>query len=196
MEGVKLGTLCVIDTKPRQTMTADKRTSLISLAAMVSDQLSSRLTSKRLHSMYQELLEKTAQVEALNEELHSLINTANAPIFAIDEQLRVTVWNHKISQITSVPQEEVKGKKINSLLTALTAGESLPPLELSATVKGRDQAGGESISSTPKPASATASAVTSAAISAATSAATSATTSAATSAATSHMQSPSSAASC
>jgi len=107
MGHTKLGTLCVIDTKPRQALSEYQRETLKNLAAMVCDQLNSRLQSKKLQLMYQELQKKTAEVTAVNQELQTLIDTANAPIFAVDAEQRVTVWNRKISDITSVPPETV-----------------------------------------------------------------------------------------
>ena len=54
LHGIK-GTLCIIDTAPRPPLPASHRSALITLAAMVSDQLASRLQSKRLQVMYGEL---------------------------------------------------------------------------------------------------------------------------------------------
>ena len=118
----KLGTLCIIDTKPRDPLDAQKRAALINLAAMVSSNLTSRLQSKQLLKANEELRKKNAEVDAINEELNSLIDTANAPIFAIDHKLRVTVWNRKISEITSISQTRVKGQTINELLNPLALG--------------------------------------------------------------------------
>jgi signal transduction histidine kinase/DNA-binding response OmpR family regulator/HPt (histidine-containing phosphotransfer) domain-containing protein len=123
MEGRKLGTLCVIDVVPRAPLTPLERETLITLASMVCDQLNSRLQSQKLTVMYQELQERTAEVGVVNAELQTLIDTANAPIFAIDEKLEVTVWNRKISELTSIAQDTVKGRTISSLLNPLFAGE-------------------------------------------------------------------------
>jgi hypothetical protein len=51
----KLGTLCVIDTVRRQPMSDDQREAIKNLAAMVSDQLTSRLQAKKLHIAYDQL---------------------------------------------------------------------------------------------------------------------------------------------
>ena len=70
------------------------------MAEMVVDQLSSRLASKKVERAHLELWERTAELNAMNQELTDLIDTANAPIFAVDDLLRVTVWNRKLSEIT------------------------------------------------------------------------------------------------
>jgi signal transduction histidine kinase/DNA-binding response OmpR family regulator len=108
----KMGTLCVIDTTPRPPMDAEDRETLTILAAMVVDQLTSRLYSKRLAAINGELLQRTAEVNAINQELTSLIDTANAPIFAVDAAMRVTAWNRKISEITSIERREIEGQDI------------------------------------------------------------------------------------
>ena len=85
----KLGTLCIIDTAPHAPLDAYSRSSLLALARMVSSQLVSRLQSKELEVAYNELLKKSAEVHSINEELSSLLDTANAPIFAVDNHLNV-----------------------------------------------------------------------------------------------------------
>ena len=72
MDGTKLGTLCVIDKKPRAPLSKNERETLKSLAAMVCDQLTSRLQSKKLQVMYEELVQRTAEVIA-----HSLQHIAH-----------------------------------------------------------------------------------------------------------------------
>ena len=46
------------------------------------------------------------------QELQTLIDTANAPIFGIDAQGLVNVWNNKTAEITSFAREEVLGKDL------------------------------------------------------------------------------------
>jgi PAS domain-containing protein len=120
----KMGTLCVIDTKPRLAMGAPEREHFMLLASMVVDHLHSRLSSHRLQTLNAELLRRTAEVNAVNRELTAIINTANAPIFAIDSQMRVTAWNHKISEITSVSSTEVCGLHISDVIGVRPSGVS------------------------------------------------------------------------
>ena len=46
------------------------------------------------------------------QELQTLIDTANAPIFGIDDQGLVNVWNNKSAEITGFSREEVLGKDL------------------------------------------------------------------------------------
>ena len=119
----KMGTLCVIDTTSRPPMDAEDRETLTNLAAMVVDQLTSRLYSKRLAAINGELLQRTAEVNAINQELTSLIDTANAPIFAVDAAMRVTAWNRKISEITSIERREIEGQDICQLEGTFEEGD-------------------------------------------------------------------------
>lgn len=98
-EGHKMGTVCIIDTEPRAALDAEQRDTLICLASMVSDQLNSRLQSRKLQVMHGEMQRKIEEVNAVNAELKALIDTANAPIFAVDTEQRVTVWNRKIAEV-------------------------------------------------------------------------------------------------
>jgi len=132
-EGAKLGTLCVIDVSPRSALNPQERDTLKLLASMVCDQLNSRLQSKKLQVMYQRLLQRTAEVNAVNTELQTLIDTANAPIFAIDAEQRVTAWNRKISELTSISRDEVTGQTMNSLLNPLADASSATPTTTTTT---------------------------------------------------------------
>ena len=88
-----LGTLCIIDREPRAPLDEAGRATLKTLAAMVVDQLRSRLQSKHFREVNTQLVHSNALVVGLNNELTSLIDGANAPIFSVDDQLHVTVWN-------------------------------------------------------------------------------------------------------
>ena len=57
---------------------------------------------------------KTAQREATRvaNDLTLLIDTANAPIFGIDEDGKVNEWNRKAAEITGYTKEEVMGKDL------------------------------------------------------------------------------------
>ena len=57
---------------------------------------------------------KTAQLEQARvaNDLTLLIDTANAPIFGIDKNGKVTEWNRKAASITGYSKEEVMGKDL------------------------------------------------------------------------------------
>ena len=63
-----------------------------------------------------------SQLAAFNAELQTLIDTANAPIFAIDAAQQITVWNKKISEMTSIPQSSATGRAVGALFGTLVAG--------------------------------------------------------------------------
>lgn len=46
------------------------------------------------------------------QELQTLIDTANAPIFGIDAQGLVNVWNSKTAEITGFSREEALGQDL------------------------------------------------------------------------------------
>lgn len=115
-QGQKIGTLCLIDHTPRPALDEDEQQTLMMLADMVVNQLNSRLASKNLAAAHLEQLQQSHELKALNDELTSLIDTANAPIFAVNDHLEVTVWNRKISEITSIPKEDIHGRSVELLL--------------------------------------------------------------------------------
>ena len=76
-QGHKIGTVCVIDTKPRE-LTASLQQKLIKLAALAAGHMHTRLQARQLQ-------EANAALRLQTERLHALIDTANAPIFAVDQ---------------------------------------------------------------------------------------------------------------
>ena len=81
----KLGTICVIDTKPHEAFSEEEAHMLNLLAKQVADGLESRLAARRIEKANEELRRNAMELHATNNELSALIDTANAPIFAIDE---------------------------------------------------------------------------------------------------------------
>lgn len=51
------------------------------------------------------------------EDLTRLIQTANAPIFGVDTQGRVTEWNHKIAELSQYTKEETMGQSLVHFIT-------------------------------------------------------------------------------
>jgi len=92
--GHKLGTVCLIDDKPRDDFGPSEVTNLQHLAAITVDLLSARLSSIDLKAASEENAARMHQLNVMNEELSSLIDSANAPIFAVDKQMRVRACLH------------------------------------------------------------------------------------------------------
>jgi len=61
-DGFNLGTLCVLDSKPRNELTADQRATLADLAALVVDELELRLAARKVAQIDAALLEVTQGV--------------------------------------------------------------------------------------------------------------------------------------
>ena len=87
--GHKLGTVCLIDVKPRRVFGPSEIANLQHLAALTVDLLSARLSSIDLKAASEENAARMHELNIMNEELGSLIDSANAPIFAVDKQMRV-----------------------------------------------------------------------------------------------------------
>ncbi|MBW4541614.1 MAG: GAF domain-containing protein [Myxacorys chilensis ATA2-1-KO14] len=67
-DGYILGTLCLLDTKPRPALTTDQQATLVDLAAMVVDELELRLTARKISQIDAALLEMTQGVAAVTGE--------------------------------------------------------------------------------------------------------------------------------
>lgn len=61
-----------------------------------------------------ELHKSRLEQKALADELSLLIETANAPIFGIDNNGKVNIWNKKTAELTGVSYEDALGKEIIS----------------------------------------------------------------------------------
>jgi PAS domain S-box-containing protein len=64
-DGFNLGTLCLLDSQPREALTAEQQTTLVDLAAMVVDELELRLAAHRIAQVDAALLEVTQGVSAV-----------------------------------------------------------------------------------------------------------------------------------
>ncbi|MEW5859864.1 MAG: GAF domain-containing protein, partial [Cyanobacteriota bacterium] len=63
-DGFNLGTLCLVDSKPRHELSAEQRATLADLAAMVVDELELRLAAHKIAQMDAALIEVTQGVSA------------------------------------------------------------------------------------------------------------------------------------
>jgi len=59
-----------------------------------------------------ELRKVTAEQLSLADDLQRLIETANAPIFGVDSEGRVTEWNRKAAQLSGFSKEEAVGRSL------------------------------------------------------------------------------------
>jgi len=59
-----------------------------------------------------ELRKVTAEQQRVADDLQRLIETANAPIFGVDTEGRVTEWNRMAAHLSGYPKEETMGRKL------------------------------------------------------------------------------------
>jgi len=116
--GQKIGTFCILDRKPRELLTQDEKRNLKLLAEVVCDQIDRRQIHKQLEVEHAQNLEKAHEISLRNEELAALIDSANAPIFAVDSSMKVTVWNQKIADLTSIRSADVCGRSLEDIMSA------------------------------------------------------------------------------
>lgn len=103
-----LGTLCVIDSKPREVTTAQVQI-LKDLAEVVEDELGR-----------QELRTVSAQLQQSNQKLASVIQASPQAIISCDTEQRVSIWNPSAQQLFGQSANEVVGrvlKEVNPLLS-------------------------------------------------------------------------------
>lgn len=108
INGHAVGTLCVMDTKPR-TLTAEEEQTLGELAAMAEKLLMARLQAiEYREAMYRQ--------ESLAGELKAILETAAAGIIRIDTQGRIQSFNRAAERLFGYRAAEVLGKNVSLLM--------------------------------------------------------------------------------
>ncbi len=100
--GHAIGTLCIIDLKPRSTFTKRDEHNLQDLASLVMDKLEMR----RL-----ELARKASQVRFEN-----IANTSPDTILCVNEKGMITFWNTAAEHMLEYTDEEIIGRSINTIV--------------------------------------------------------------------------------
>ncbi|MFJ5320702.1 sensor domain-containing phosphodiesterase [Pectobacterium parvum] len=100
--GHAIGTLCIIDLKPRTTFTKRDEHNLQDLASLVMDKLEMR----RL-----ELARKASQVRFEN-----IANTSPDTILCVNEKGMITFWNIAAEHMLEYTDEEIIGRSINTIV--------------------------------------------------------------------------------
>ncbi|WP_281228198.1 sensor histidine kinase [Flavobacterium aquiphilum] len=91
-DGYPLGTLCVIDTKPREGLTENQKESLKALANQVISQFELRKKNRLLEEINEEITKKNVQ---LNQFAHRLTHDLKVPIRGINSLLCFIKEDHK-----------------------------------------------------------------------------------------------------
>ena len=98
-----------------------------------------------------ELKFREVEMDRLLQEAKQLIETANAPVFGVDKELRVTEWNQKAVEISEFSKGEVQGKPfldfladevrapVEAVLSRALDGEQTANYELQLTTKAGKQ---------------------------------------------------------
>jgi PAS domain S-box-containing protein len=107
-EGYKLGSLAVIDQKPRELNTQQLR-NLQMLAKQVVNLLELRCSIARLKEINKEIRQ---QVEEQTAEIRNVFERVNDAFMAVDKNWRVTYINKKAAQITNRPQKDIIGQNL------------------------------------------------------------------------------------
>ncbi|WP_029268496.1 ATP-binding protein [Flavobacterium sp. KJJ] len=91
-EGYSLGTICVIDTKPREGLTENQKESLKALAKQVISQFELRKKNSLLESLNDEILKKNVQ---LNQFAYRLTHDLKVPIQGVNSLITFIKEDHK-----------------------------------------------------------------------------------------------------
>lgn len=94
--GERLGTVCLIDTKPRQAFSDDERANLSDLASLIMERMQARR------------LEQTPSVSKARFE--NIATASPDAIIGSDEHGRITLWNHSAEKIFGYVAEEILGQ--------------------------------------------------------------------------------------
>lgn len=101
-DGYSLGTLCVIDTKPREGLTESQKESLKALANQVISQLELRKKNSFLEELNNEIVRKNTQ---LNQFAHRLTHDLKVPISGINSLIMFIKEDYK----TLIKNTELEG---------------------------------------------------------------------------------------
>ena len=100
--GHTIGTLCLLDAKPRQTFTADDRANLKGLADLVLDKLEMR----RLERARQDGQTRFERIAA----------TSPDGIICANDQSEITFWNAAASRLFGFSEQEALGRRIDLIV--------------------------------------------------------------------------------
>lgn len=138
--GLRLGTLCIIDTKPRAPLTAGERQTLQDLAAIVSAEL-------KRSGQFATAIERRQEIEhALADHLEAVAAAAPLAIVTLDRAGAVAGWNPAATQLFGWRAADVEGRSAPfaegpdreswlSLLGLVNAGHSARDVELKLSRK-------------------------------------------------------------
>lgn len=119
-DGHNLGTLCVIDREPRETVPAQQIGHLKDLAALVMDEMELRIASRRTHAeIAQALAERDRQALRASEaerRLNAVLNNASVAVFLMDEHQHCAYMNAAAERLTGYTFKETQGRPLHDVI--------------------------------------------------------------------------------
>ncbi|AVV39912.1 putative bifunctional diguanylate cyclase/phosphodiesterase [Pantoea vagans] len=103
-DGHHIGTVCLTDSHPREPLTAEDRTHLTDIAALVMDRM-------EMHRL--ELLRYTSQ-----QRLQAISSTSPDAIVCTDLRRGITFWNPAATALFGYSAEEMRGQYVSELIPA------------------------------------------------------------------------------
>jgi PAS domain S-box-containing protein len=108
-DGFNLGTLCLLDTQPRDSLSAEQQATLVDLAAMVVDEFELRLAAH-----------KVAQSE---EQIRNVLESITDAFFTLDKHWRFTYVNGAAETLLNRTRGDLIGQSIWSAYPGLDGSE-------------------------------------------------------------------------
>lgn len=104
-DGFPIGSLCILDTAPRSPLNDQERAILVDLAAVISDEIGSRIAHRKRE-------EAEAGLDATMRKYESVLDNLQEVVFQADAQGRLTLLNKSWGEITGYSAEATLGKHV------------------------------------------------------------------------------------
>jgi two-component system, sensor histidine kinase and response regulator len=114
-KGHILGTLCILDTKPR-TLTEKQRSALEELSRLVISQIEMRRNVRRLKTTLIEKGRMEQELRNSQQEYKHIVDSANELIYRTDENGLITFFNPAATHLLKYTQEELIGVHYRELI--------------------------------------------------------------------------------
>ncbi|MGE5658219.1 MAG: adenylate/guanylate cyclase domain-containing protein [Actinomycetota bacterium] len=110
-DGFPIGTLCAIDTTPRQ-LTTEQLEALRILGRQVMNQMELRINLTKLKRAYHRQKQVEDKMRASDEQVVNLLEGMTDAFFALDRQWKFTYVNYKAAQLLQKSTEDLLGNNI------------------------------------------------------------------------------------
>lgn len=110
-DGFQLGTLCLIDSRPRD-FSAEEAATLADLAAIVVDELELRQAGQQLRQEIGEREQSQQALRSSEERARSIISAAHDPFVSMDAAGIITDWNRRAEETFGWARHEAIGRAL------------------------------------------------------------------------------------